>query len=108
MRLELDVVSVDRVVFGNRPGVDAGVLTVEREALRALLAADPRLRDVEVHLANPGEPCRIVNVFDVVEPRAKDGGGPSFPGIIEPLGRVGTGRTRILRGAAGVALNAFF
>lgn len=108
MRLELDVVSVDRVVFGDRAGVDAGVLTVEREALRALLAADPRLRDVEVHLANPGEPCRIVNVFDVVEPRAKDDGGPSFPGVIEPLGRVGAGRTRILRGAAVVALNAFF
>ena len=108
MRLTLDVHAVHRVVFGPRAGLDAGVLTVEREGLRALLASDPRLRDVDVHLTNPGDPCRVVNVFDVVEPRVKDEGGPNFPGVIEPLGRVGFGRTRVLRGAAVVAVNAFF
>jgi len=108
MRLTLDVHTVDRVVFGSRAGLDGGVLTVEREALQALLASDPRLRDVDAHLTNPGEGCRVVNVFDVVEPRVKDEGGPNFPGALEPLGRVGFGRTRVLRGAAVVAVNAFF
>lgn len=108
MRLQLDVLAVERVVFGSRAGLEDGVLTVDREALCALVASDPRLRDVDVQLANPGDPCRIVNVFDVVEPRVKEEGGPNFPGVIEPIGRVGIGRTRVLRGAAVVAVNAFF
>lgn len=108
MRLTLDVHAVDRVVLGPRSGLDGGVLTVDREALRALLGADPRLRDIDVHLANPGDSSRIVNVFDVVEPRVKEEGGPNFPGVIEPLAGVGAGRTRVLRGAAVVAVNAVF
>jgi len=108
MRLQYDVHTVDRVVFGARGGFRDGVLTVDREELRALLAADPRLQAVDVQAANPGESCRIINMFDVAEPRVKVEGGPNFPGAIEPIARVGAGRTRVLRGAAVVALNALY
>jgi glycine reductase len=108
MRLQHDILAVNRVVFGSRGGIEGGVLMVEREELCALLASDPRLQSVDVEVANPGEPCRIVNVFDVMEPRIKVEGGPNFPGVIEPIARVGIGRTRLLRGATVVALNAFY
>lgn len=108
MRLQFDVLPVNQMVFGPRAGLNDGVLTVEREELTALLAADPRFQSVDVAVTNPGEPCRVINVFDVVEPRVKVEGGPNFPGAIEPIARVGVGRTRILRGAAVVMLNALF
>lgn len=108
MRLQFDVLPVNQVVFGTRGAFRDGTLTVDREELRALLASDPRFQSVDVEAANPGEPCRIINVFDIVEPRVKVEGGPNFPGVIEPIARVGTGRTRVLRGAAVVVLNGLY
>ncbi|MBI3302106.1 MAG: beta-aspartyl-peptidase, partial [Deltaproteobacteria bacterium] len=105
MRLQYDVVPVNRVVFGEATSLNDRLLTVNREELCRLLTADARLRSVEVQLANPGEECRIVDVFDVVEPRCKVDGRPNFPGVVEPVARVGDGRTRVLRGAAVVVLN---
>src|SRR5262245_13968609 len=105
MRLQYDVVPVNQVVFAEATRLQDGVLTVSREELCRLLAADPRLQSVAVYLANPGEECRIVDVFDVIEPRCKLDGRANFPGVIEPLVRVGDGRTRVLRGAAVVVLN---
>jgi glycine reductase len=107
MRLQYDIVPVNRIAFGETTSVKDGVLIVHRQELCQLLAADARLQAVDVHLANPGEECRIVDVFDVIEPRCKLDGGPNFPGVIEPLGRVGDGRTRVLRGAAVIVLSSF-
>jgi glycine reductase complex component B subunit alpha and beta len=106
MRLQYDVASVNRVTFAETTGLQGGTLTINREELSRLLAVDPRLQAVEVHLANPGEECRIVDVFDVIEPRCKLDGGANFPGVIEPLARVGDGRTRVLRGSAVVVLSS--
>jgi glycine reductase complex component B subunit alpha and beta len=106
MRLQLDIVPVNRIAFGETACLKDGLLLVNREELHRLLATDTRLRSVEVQLANPGEECRIVDVFDVIEPRWKADGGPNFPGVIEPIARVGEGRTRVLRGATVVVLNS--
>jgi glycine reductase len=105
MHLQYEVMPVDRVVFASTTQLEDRVLKVNREELCRLLAADARLQSVDVQLSNPGEDCRIVDVFDVVEPRFKVGSGPNFPGVVEPIARVGNGRTRVLRGAAVVALN---
>jgi len=106
MRLHYDIIPVNQVAFGETTRLKDGTLTVNREELCRLLAIDTRLQSVEVHLANPGEECRIVDVFDVIEPRCKLDSRPNFPGVIEPIARVGDGRTRVLRGAAVVMLSS--
>jgi glycine reductase len=105
MRLELQAAAVHRVIFGTATGLKDGTLTVARDELRALLAADNRLADLEIELANPGEDCRVTDIFDVFEPRFKPG-GPNFPGVIDRIGRVGDGPTAVARGAAVMVLNA--
>lgn len=48
---------------------------------------------------------RLIPVKDVVEPRAKLGGsGGAFPGLTGPVETVGSGSTRVLRGAAVVTV----
>lgn len=105
MRLELRAASVNRAVFGIATGLKDATLTVARDELRALLGVDRRLADLEIELANPGEDCRVTDIFDVFEPRFK-AGGRNFPGVIEPIGRVGDGLTAVARGAAVMVLNA--
>lgn len=106
MRLRHDVTFVDQVAFGEIAQLTDRRLTINQPELCRLLEADARFQLVDVQLANPGEDCRIVDVFDVVEPRCKLDGGANFPGVIEPIARVGAGCTRVLRGAAVVVLNS--
>lgn len=105
MRLQYDIIPVSRISFTETTCVSDGLLTINREELSALLAEDSRLRSVEISLANPGDPCRIVDIFDVIEPRWKVDGRVNFPGVVEPVARAGEGCTRILRGSAVVVLN---
>lgn len=89
--LELGSVAVRSIGFGKRTGIDAGVLEVDREGLaRELRERCPGLRSVRLHLAEPGESCRIVGVKDVLEPR------------VEVAGQGGGGRVRALAGMAVV------
>lgn len=104
MRLEWHLAHVARAEFGPTAIAD-GCLRVAREELCALLAQDRRLSAIDVELVNPGEQCRITDVFDIFEPRFKPA-GPNFPGLLEPLRRAGDGVTAIARGAAVMVLNA--
>src|SRR5207247_11044246 len=76
-------------------------LVIDLAGLRSALA-DTRLQDIRINLAHPGEPCRIARVFDVFAPRAKLDGGEDFPGVLGPLARAGSGRTRALANVAVV------
>jgi glycine reductase len=79
------------------------VLSIDRRELQAMLQEDRRLSHVAVELARPGENCRILQVADVIEPRAKArGSGDDFAGALGAQGRVGEGSTSVLRGAAVV------
>src|SRR2546423_8135346 len=78
-------------------------LEVDLDALRTILATDPRLERIRIDLAHPGERCRIGRVFDVVAPRAKLDGGEDFPGVLGGIAKVGHGRTLALDGVAVVA-----
>jgi sarcosine reductase len=100
MRLQLEWSDVAAVAAGSRTRLVDRTLEIDVKALGALLESDPRLARVRVDLAHPGESCRIGRVFDVFAPRAKEGGGPDFPGVLGALGRVGSGRTRALAGVA--------
>ena len=91
---------VSTLTLGPSTGYLDGVLTVDRDAVAALLA-DPALAEVRVSCASPGDSTRIVKVLDAVEPRSKGpGGGGVFPGLLAPATHQGRGETHVLRGAA--------
>jgi glycine reductase complex component B subunit alpha and beta len=100
MRLEQRILTIKGVTFAERTEVSDGVLHINRHELEALLEQDKRLSKVNIELASPGESCRILQVCDVIEPRAKIGGG-DFPGVLSKQG-AGEGSTCVLRGAAVV------
>ena len=101
MRLELNIVHITKAQFADATAVRNGVLSINRHELKELVKQDTRLTDVAIELANPGDKCRIVNVADVIEPRARiAGSGPDFPGAVGKQGTAGHGTTCVLRGAA--------
>jgi len=105
MRLELGIIKIEDVQFGEETTVRDGTLSVNKKELIALVRQDERLSEVDVELARPGEEVRIVPVKDVIEPRVKvSGSGELFPGIIGKMGTVGSGRTNVLRGTGLVTV----
>lgn len=100
MRLELKVVRITTVEFGDATRVAEGRLTLDRAELQALLGADPRLAGIGIEITNPGDDCRIAGIFDAFEPRYKPDGRPNFPGVTDPIGRAGDGTTVVARGCA--------
>ncbi len=101
MRLEQRILAIKDVMFAENTKVSDGVLHINRQQLEALLEQDKRLGKVSIELASPGESCRILQVCDVIEPRARFGGG-DFPGVLSKPGVVGGGSTCVLRGVAVV------
>lgn len=103
MKLELNVIEVNQLQFGEKTAVDRGYLTVNQAELINLLKEDRRLGEVYIELAQPGEKIRIIRVGDIIEPRAKiDGGGQDFPGALGKQASAGQGKTCVLRGTAVV------
>jgi glycine reductase len=103
VELGLEIFNIRDVRFAERTSLDGGVLSINRSELQALLQDDKRLSRVDIELAHPGDSCRILQVVDVIEPRAKTAGsGDDFAGTLTGQGNVGEGSTRVLRGAAVV------
>ncbi|MFC2007424.1 glycine/sarcosine/betaine reductase component B subunit [Chloroflexota bacterium] len=106
MKLELDILNIKDVRFTEKTGISKGVIHINRQELQELLQQDKRFSEVDIELAHPGERCRVVPVFDVIEPRSKMGGiGENFPGALGRIKSAGEGRTRVLRGAAVVTID---
>ena len=101
--LILKKVPVRDVVFGEKTGIEEGLLRINTEELKKVLLEDRHLKSVEVQIARPGEKKRIIPVKDVVEPRAKPGATPNvFPGLMGSAEPVGTGITYVLDGVTVV------
>jgi len=101
MRLELGIIKIKDIQFGEETIIEDGILYVDKNGLIALALQDDRLSEADVELARPGEDVRIIPVKDVIEPRVKvSGSGELFPGMIGKMGTVGSGRTNVLRGVA--------
>ena len=103
MRLELHIIQIQDIRFGEDTKVENGVLTINRQELQALLEGDRRLQKVDIEIAHPGERCRILQVGDIIEPRAKIGSEPE--NIWDTEGdhlMIGEGKTCVLKGAAVV------
>lgn len=103
MRLELGKIYIKDLQFGAETKVENGVLYVNKEELLNEVSGDDRIKSINFDIAKPGEETRIIPVKDVIEPRVKvEGKGGIFPGFINKVDTVGTGRTHVLKGAAVV------
>lgn len=101
MRLELGCIYIKNIRFGTRTEILDDELMIDRAELIALLEQETLFERVEVELAHPGEPCRIIRVLDVLEPRCRMNGA-NFPGALDGNGLVGDGQTRALKNVAVV------
>ncbi|MBS3995103.1 MAG: glycine/sarcosine/betaine reductase component B subunit [Alkaliphilus sp.] len=103
MRLELGRIKITDVQFADTTKVEKGTLYVNEQELVNMILEDEHIKSVKVDLAKPGEETRITPVKDVIEPRVKvDGQGGIFPGVMNKVTTVGTGRTHVLSGVAVV------
>lgn len=94
MKLELGNIFIKNVEFGEKTEVKDGVLYISSEEIEKIVLEDERIVSVNVELARPGESIRIAPVKDVIEPRVKIGDESKiFPGIINKVKTVGSGRT---------------
>ena len=100
MRLELGNFPVEDVVFGSETAWKDGVLELDEGRLLAPILAEPSVRDAGLEIARPGESARIINHFDILEPKVKvSGQGTVYPGRAgRPVETVGQGRTHRLGG----------
>jgi len=100
LKLELGKIRINDVQFGDVTKVKDGILYVNAKEIEDLVLEDERLISAKVELAKPGESVRIAPVKDVIEPRVKvSGNGGIFPGIINKVQEVGSGRTHAIVGA---------
>jgi len=103
MRLELGKIFIKDIQFGEETKIDNGILYVNKEELLKEVGDDDRIASIDFDIARPGEEVRIIPVKDVIEPRVKvEGKGGIFPGFINKVDTVGSGRTHVLKGAAVV------
>lgn len=107
MKLELGYIQIKDIQFSKECKVDNGTLYVDPEAVKAFMYEDDDVKawvkSFSFDVAKPGESVRITPVKDVIEPRVKvEGPGGVFPGVINKVETVGSGKTHVLRGMAVV------
>ena len=98
--VELVTHRVSDVRFGKKTRVSNGELVVSKTELADFLERDPRIPDLTLHIARPGDSTRINGILDVIEPRSKDpdNSHTTFPGIGTDSVSIGVGRTHAVRG----------
>ena len=97
-RLQIDYLDVTKVQFGNKSELVDGVLTVNKEELFNLINNE-LFASLKIHLACPGDSCRMLAVQDIMQPRCKkEHPEESYPGIWGKLAPAGEGVTVALRG----------
>ncbi|MDD4088324.1 MAG: glycine/sarcosine/betaine reductase component B subunit [Tissierellia bacterium] len=101
MKLELGYIFIKDIQFSDVSKVENGTLYVNKEEVKALILEDQNFKKADVELVKPGESVRIMPVKDVIEPRVKvEGPGGIFPGMVNKVETVGSGKTNVLKGAA--------
>ena len=102
MKLELQKSKVKNIAWGPKTELlGDGTLQICKEEFLAAAADAEHFKSVNADLAKPGESVRICPVKDVIQPRFKtEGQGQEFPGMINGVDTVGSGRTFVLEGAA--------
>jgi len=99
----MGIFPISKIVFDKQTQLDDDLLRVDRNELRQLILADPRITEVEIELLEPGEQARAIHVCDAIEPRIKiEGPGACYPGVLGAVDTVGRGVTNRLRGMSVV------
>jgi len=100
LRLEIGEINIKDVRFGEKCEIIDNILFINKEELINLID-DDHFESVDIDIAKPGEETRITPVKDVIEPRVKvDEDLGMFPGVINNVKTVGSGRTHVLKGSA--------
>ena len=103
MRLELGNIYIKDIQFGDKTEVKESILFVNKKELLEEVGNDEKIMSLDFDIVRPGDETRIIPVKDVIEPRVKvSGNGGIFPGFINKVDTVGSGRTHVLKGAAVV------
>jgi sarcosine reductase len=106
MRLQIESMDVSEVHSGTKTKVVDRVLHIDLKELERLILQDEHIRSVALNLVRPGDPVRMVNVVDIIQPRCKlDPENQDFPGWLGKLSLAGQGRTRALQGIGVVLSN---
>ena len=98
MKLEFGRFNVENAIPNGRTYLQGQTLFVDLNELKQIIAADHRFSKIEIDIVHPGDPVRLINVLDVIEPRIKVEGGEAFPGWDGKMGVAGAGRTYALKG----------
>jgi glycine reductase len=108
MRLDVAEFPVHHARLGMPAAYGDGVLTIDPDAVRHLVLADPRIAEVRLELVHPGDSVRVLRALDAIEPLHKPGGSVSaFPGFLGPPHTAGHGRTHRLAGFTVVQVTEF-
>lgn len=105
MRLEIDSYEIKDLKEGPKTCVENGVLYVNKKELEELILQDANIEKVDIQLVYPGDKTRILNVQDVIQPRAKVE-GQDFPGWLGKVKIAGSGKTLSLDGTYVINSNA--
>jgi sarcosine reductase len=106
--LEVGIFPLQRVLFASQTNYQNAILGINRAAFLNAIAEPRALAEIEIHLAHPGESCRIVHVLDAVPLMVKvEGRSTVFPGFFAPAIPAGDGRNHRIHGAAVVVCGAF-
>lgn len=101
MKLEVGNIDIQNVVLGTEEKIENKTLYISKEKIAELVLTDDRLAACDIEIAKPGDSTRITPVKDVIEPRCKvDSASGIFPGVINKVDPVGSGRTHVLKGCA--------
>ena len=107
-RLEIGTFPVRRLVSASRTAYENGTLFVDCAELQARIAEPAAIADIAVHLAHPGESCRIVHILDAVSPMVKvTSRSTVYPGFFGSASPAGGGRTHVLKDAAVLVSGTF-
>ena len=105
MRLEIQKVKIDSIVFGNETSVSGSQLTIHKDTLIEQLKELSNIKDIKIDIAMPGEKKRIIPVKDVIQPRVKvEGDGKGFPGVTSGIAQMGDGVVKSLDEVAVVTI----
>ena len=108
MQLDVADFPVRAIRLGSFPRYRGGILELDAEDLARIVLRDHRIEEARFETVSPGEHTRVTGIRDIVEPRAKFGGGAQvFPGTIGPVERVGSGVTHRLSGMTVIATAAY-
>lgn len=102
-KLKIGNFHVKDIRFGDKTSFNGGVLTVNKEEAVAWLMKDDRIKNVELHIAKPGESVRIVPAKAAVEPRFRPDGRCIFPGYTGPVSSCGDGVVYALKDMCVIA-----